>query len=106
MVWKAISTLLVTATAEAYSTPPVRPRAAVRGSVIMKNTKMSTSGDNASVVQYCIPDTGPRFHRAVIEWPATASAPMSAAKTTQNTVETASRCSRLVMTRPPTRMIP
>ena len=67
----------------------------------MKKTKIRISGDSASVVQYCIPATGPRFQRAVIEWPTAASTAISAAKIAQNTAETTSSWSRRVMTTPP-----
>src|SRR5690606_11143661 len=105
VLWNAIRTPLVSATAAPYRTPPARPVTPVRGSVIMKNTKMSTSGDRANVVQNCIPATGPRFHRAVMAWPLIASTPMRAANTDQNATDTRSRSSRRVTSTPPTTTI-
>ena len=85
-------------------TRPTRPAGTVFGSVIMKNRKMSSSGENMITRQKSNPQTGENAHRAVMQCPDAAMIPMPAASASQNVTAVASRCNRRVISSPPTRM--
>ena len=103
-VCAAISTVLATATRRPNTTRPTRPVGTVFGSVIMKNRKISTSGEKTMTRQKSNPQTGANAHRAVMQCPEAARSPTPAAKATQNVAAVARRCRRAVISNPPTRM--
>ena len=105
VVCGAISSVLTTATHAAKTSRATRPAGTVFGSVIMKNRKISTSGDVTITHQKREPHTGANAQRAVMQCPEAATTPMPAASVIQNAADMASRCRRRVMSTPPTTMI-
>ncbi len=98
----AISRTDTTPTMTQNETCATRPRGTVLGSVIMKNMKISTSGEVTIARQNSNPQTGANAQRAVMQCPAAATRPMPAARVTQNAMAPASRWRRRVMASPPT----
>jgi hypothetical protein len=98
--------VLTTATATPNQTRGSRPAGTVRGSVIMKNRKMSTSGDVTSTHQKCQSHTGVMDHSAVMQRPASARLAVHAAKVSQNAPAISSSPSRSVMRSPPSKARP
>ena len=69
-VWGAISSVLAIADEDAEDDPPDAARpATVLGSVIMKNRKISTSGEVTITRQKSTPQTGANAQFAVMQWP-------------------------------------
>ena len=104
VVCGAIRSTEVAATRNPNSTRPTRPFGTVFGSVIMKNRKISTSGEVTIARQKATPHTGVKAQRAVMQCPAAASNPTPIARDTQNTPAMARSWSRLVISSPPVRM--
>ena len=69
LVCGAISSVLATATRRPKTTRPTRPAGTVFGSVIMKNRKISTSGEVTITRQKSTPQTGANAQFAVMQWP-------------------------------------
>ena len=103
-VCAAISSVLTTATRRPNTTRPTRPAGTVFGSVIMKNMKISTSGEVTITRQKSNPQTGANAQRAVMQCPEAARSPTPTAKAIQNVAATARRRRRAVISSPPTRM--
>ncbi len=102
--WGAMRSVLTTATRNPNTTRPTRPAGTVLGSVIMKYMKMRTSGEMTITRQKSKPQTGANAHRAVMQCPKAARIPTAAARVSQKVAATASRRSRAVIRKPPTRM--
>ena len=68
----------------------------------MKNRKIRTSGEMTITRQKSTPQTGVNAQLAVMQWPEPASIPTPMASASQNVAASASRCSRRVISRPPT----
>ena len=101
LVCGAIRSVLATPTRRPNTTRPTRPAGTVLGSVIMKNRKMSTSGEVTITRQKSEPQTGANAQFAVMQWPEPARMPTPAARATQNVAARARRCSRRVISSPP-----
>ena len=71
----AISSVLATATRKPNTTRPTRPPGTVFGSVIMKNRKISTSGEVTITRQKSKPQTGANAQFVVMQWPDAARIP-------------------------------
>ena len=67
--WGAIRSVLITATSRPNATRPTVPVGTVLGSVIMKNRKIMTSGENTTTRQKSKPQTGANAQFAVMQWP-------------------------------------
>ena len=102
LVCGAIRSVLATATRTPNTTRPTRPAGTVFGSVIMKNRKIRTSGEVTITRQKSKPQTGAKAQFAVMQWPEPARSPTPTASATQNVAASASRCSRRVISSPPT----
>ena len=63
----AMSSVLATATSTPNTIRPTRPLGTVFGSVIMKNRKISTSGEVTITRQKSNPHTGAKAHCAVMQ---------------------------------------
>ena len=96
----AMSRVLATATSRPNTTRPTRPAGTVFGSVIMKNRKISTSGEVTITRQKSNPHTGANAQRAVMQCPDAARTPTPAARATQNVAAMASRRRRRVIEQP------
>ena len=66
------------------TTRPTRPAGTVLGSVIMKNRKISTSGEVTITRQKSNPQTGANAQRAVMQWPDAARTPTPTVSAIQN----------------------
>ena len=100
----AIRRVLATATRRPKTIRPTRPAGTVLGSVIMKNRKISTSGDVTMTRQKSKPQTGANAQFVAMQWPDSARMPTPTLKETQKVAASASRCSRRVISRPPAMM--
>ena len=98
----AMKSVLTIPTVAPKTTRPTWPRGVVLGSVIMKNRKISTSGDVTMTRQKSPPQTGVNDQFAVMQWPDAASRPTPADSTIQKLAARARRCSRAVINSPPT----
>ncbi len=67
VVCVAISRVQIAATAKANTTRPWRLAGTVFGSVIMKNRKISSSGENSTTRQKSAPHTGANAQRATMQ---------------------------------------
>ena len=97
-----MSNTLATPTSSPNATRPTCPDGTVLGSVIMKNRKIRTSGEVTIVRQKSLPHTGVNDQSVIMQWPEPASTPVPSASESQNAPAIGSRCSRRVISRPPT----
>ena len=104
LVCGAIRSVLASATRRPNTTRPTRPAGTVLGSVIMKNRKISTSGEVTITRQKSNPQTGAKAQFAVMQCPEPARIPTPTANATQNVAARARRCNRLVISSPPAMM--
>ena len=80
LVWGAIRSVLASATTRPNTTRPTRPAGTVLGSVIMKNRKISTSGDVTMTRQKSNPQTGANAQFVVMQCPEAARIPVAGGK--------------------------
>ena len=104
LVCGAIRSVLATATSRPNTTRPTRPAGTVFGSVIMKNRKISTSGEMTITRQKSNPHTGANAQRAVMQCPDAASSPSADRERDPERGGDASRRRRAVISTPPARM--
>ena len=100
----AISSVLATATRSPKTTRATRPAGMVLGSVIIRNRKISTSGEVMITRQKSTPQTGAKAQFAVMQCPEAARMPTPTASEIQNVAASGRRCNRRVISRPPAMM--
>ena len=101
LVHGAISSVARRPTDTAYTRRARGLSGIVRGSVIMKKRKTSTSGEVTSSHQRSRPAIGPRCHAAVISCPVAASTATPAANVSQKPTAIPTRCRRERIASPP-----